>query len=220
MKNRKKYKLSTVLSTFPASSLAIPCLAATPNWCHFSKNIRLLQESILYPFLKRPLPCFSSVYPSKPAHSHLFEAFFNTPLLLQPAWSQPSNRVCIQIEVTTESQTKVGSVVLPCWPHLHLGAGRPGSSLQHVVCWLRCKMPSCPKQTSVPGKSSSLLHRDWGRGEGCKELAAHKAPISPQIISCITCARISNQNLLENGFSMLLSIYLILNPRITTHIQI
>lgn len=104
--------------------------------------------------------------------------FFDTLLSPQPAWLQPPNRICIRIDSfvpTSEAQTKVGSVVLPCWSHLHLG------SACTMLCRLRYNLPSCLKQTPVPGRFSCQSHRDWVGERAARNWLPTKLQLAPKL---------------------------------------
>lgn len=215
MQHGQKVKIFPLPATTPASSPGSPYPAASPNWCHFPKYTRPLHDSVVHPMSEMTSLMLSPHLPIKTSF------FLDTLPSHQPVWLQPLKRIHIQIELWgciwgPNKSELCGSAMLaaPTFGS-RLSWEQPATCC--VVWGVKCHLVQ-NKQQCQRNRHPHHTGAEWGRG--LRGLGYPQAPISPQIISCITCARISNQNLLENGFSMLLSIYLILNPRITTHIQI
>lgn len=123
---------------------------------------------------------FSPICPARPLHSCLSSPF--RPHTSQPGYSHWKGFASKLTEIWgciwgPNKSEPCGSAVL--------AAPTFGSWLSwsacNVLCRLRCKMSSCPKQTAVPEKPSSPSHRDWVGERAAKGWLPTKLQLAPKL---------------------------------------
>lgn len=177
----KKWKLSTVPSTTPASSSATPYSAA-PQMDAISQN-RPLQDSLLHTLSEMTSPVlllYSSIKTGSwsSLQSDVWHPSLTPASLVTTTKEVLHSNWALRLHLRPKQKWALCSCYSghTCnWELAGLGTAC------NVSCQQRYKMPSCARQTSVPESSSSPSHRDWVGERAARSWLPTKLQLAPKL---------------------------------------